>query len=57
MYPQHEVAHGLIDGNLFWLTNQSYQNVITGDCSSGPNYTNTSYIEEEKILSFFGVGE
>jgi len=55
MYPQHEVAHGLIDGNLYWLGSQRYQEVLTGDCSSGPNYTNASYIEEDKILSFFGV--
>lgn len=56
MYPQHEVAHGLIDGNLYWLRSQPHQEVLTGDCSSGPNYTNASYIEEDKILSFFGVG-
>jgi hypothetical protein len=55
MYPQHEVAHGLIDGNLHWLVNQEYQNVEVCDCSSGPNYKNASYIEEENILSFFGV--
>lgn len=56
MYPQHEVAHGLIDGSLYWLHNQPYKEVVIGDCSSGPNYTNASYIEEDKILSFFGVG-
>ena len=55
MYPQHEVAHGLIDGNLYWLRSQPHQEVLTGDCSSGPNYTNASYIEEDKILSFFGI--
>ncbi len=57
MYPQHEVAHGLIDGNLYWLTNQNYQKVLTGDCSSGPNYNNASYIKEEEILTFFGVNK
>lgn len=56
MYPQHEVAHGLIDGNLYWLRSQPHQEVLLGDCSSGPKYTNASYIEEDKILSFFGVG-
>lgn len=55
MYPQHEVAHGLIDGNLYWLGSQPHQEVLTGDCSSGPNYTNASYIEEDKIMSFFGI--
>lgn len=52
-YPQHEVAHGLIDGNLYWLNNQSYQDVLTCDYSSGLNYKNASYIEEDKVLSFF----
>ena len=55
MYPQHEVAHGLIDGNLHWLRSQKHQEVLIGDCSSGPKYTNASYIEEGKILSFFGI--
>jgi hypothetical protein len=55
MYPQHEVAHGLIDGNLYWLGNQRYQEVLTGDCSSGPNYKNAVNIKEDKILSFFGI--
>ena len=55
-YPQHEVAHGLIDGNLYWLTHQKYNEVSVADCSHGPNYTNASHIEAENILSFFGVG-
>jgi hypothetical protein len=55
MYPQHEVAHGLIDGNLYWLSNQKYQEVLIGDCSNGPKYNNASHIEEDKILLFFGV--
>lgn len=57
MYPQQELAHGLIEGNLHWLTNQPYQEVLVGDCSSGLIYTNASYIEEDKLLSFFGAGE
>lgn len=55
MYPQHEIAHGLIDGNLYWLKNQPYQDVLIGDCSSGPKYKNATYIEQDNILSFFGV--
>lgn len=55
MYPQHDVAYGLIDGNLYWLSNQKYQEVIVGDCSNGPKYKNALHIEEDKILLFFGV--
>lgn len=53
MYPQHQVAHGLIDGNLYWMSNQKYIDVLISDCSSGPKYSNATYIEEEKIISFF----
>lgn len=53
MYPQQEIAHGLIDGNLYWLKNQKYKKVITGDCSSGPKYKNATYINKEDIISFF----
>lgn len=53
MYPQHEIAHGLIDGNLYWLANQKYKKVTIGDCSSGPKYKNAPYIKKENILSFF----
>lgn len=53
IYPQQELAQGLIDGNLYWLKNQPYREVLVGDCSSGPRYENASYIDEDKILSFW----
>ena len=55
MYPQQEIAHGLIDGNLYWLKNQPYQEVMIGNYSSGPKYENASYINEGEIMSFFGM--
>lgn len=54
MYPQHEVAHGLIDGNLYWLTKQVYTEIRARDCSSGLNYKNASYINIDDVVSFFG---
>lgn len=53
MYPQQEVAHGLIDGNLHWLKSQTYKEVFIRDCSSGSRYENASYIDEDKIMSFW----
>jgi hypothetical protein len=53
MYPQHQTAHGLIDGNLYWLKNQPYQEILIADHSSGPLYKNASYIDEENLLDFF----
>ena len=53
MYPIQEIAHGLIDGNIYWLSKQKHKEVLIKDHSSGPNYTNASYIKEEEILSFF----
>jgi hypothetical protein len=54
-YPQHHIASGLIDGNLYWLTHQPHYETIAADCSSGPRYENAVYIDEDSILSFFGV--
>lgn len=54
MYPQHHVAHGLIDGNCYWLRNVPYGEVAIVDHSSGPLYENTEYIGEDKLVSFFG---
>lgn len=53
IYPQQEIAHGLIDGSLYWLKNQDFTEVIIGDCSSGSIYKNATNINEEQILSFF----
>ena len=55
MYPQQEIASGIIDGNLYWLKNQKYQDVSIRDFSSGSKYENALYIKEDEILSFFGV--
>lgn len=54
MYPQHEIAHGLIDGNLYWLKRRPHYDIRIGACSSGPRYANAEYIDEDSILSFFG---
>lgn len=53
IYPQQELAHGLIDGNLYWLRDQPYKEVLIGDCSSGLRYENASYISEDNIKSFW----
>lgn len=54
-YPQHLIAHSLIEGNIFWLKKQPYWNVEIKDHSSGPTFQDAPYISEEEILSFFGV--
>lgn len=48
MYPQHEIAKDLIDGNLFWL---SQIGVKIGNYSA-VDYDNATY--EEDIINFFG---
>jgi len=53
IYPQQDLAHGLIDGNLYWLKNHPHKEILIGDCSSGPRYKNASYIDEDKIISFW----
>jgi hypothetical protein len=52
IYPQQNVAHDLIDANLYWLSNQEYE-VAIKDHSSGPKYKNAGYIPMEGILDFF----
>jgi hypothetical protein len=53
LYPQQEIAHGLIDGNLHWFKNQPYWETCVGNCSNGPIYKNAPYIEEDQITSFW----
>lgn len=53
IYPQQEIAHGLIDANLYWFKNQPYKEVSIGNCSSGQRYENATYIDEDKIISFW----
>lgn len=49
-YPQHNVAHELIDAKMFWLRNLKYEEIQTFYHSSGPTFENATYIEAEKIL-------
>lgn len=55
MYPQQEIAHNIIDLNLFWMKNQEYDEVNIADCSSGPVYDYATQISENNILDFFGI--
>jgi hypothetical protein len=52
-YPQQELAHGLINGNLFWLRSQNYAPVEVGDFSSGPGYDGVRSLTEGDISAFF----
>ena len=51
-YPQHDVVHEIIDGQFYWLKKAG---IKVGDFSSGADYNNAAYIEEERILDFFGL--
>jgi hypothetical protein len=55
IYPQHQIAHELIEANLHWLSSQNYKEISIKNFSSGPNYNNAPYIEEDNIASFFGI--
>ncbi len=53
-YPQQIMAHELIDGNIYWLiNNQQERKIEVRNHSSGPNYKNAPYINEEDIYNFF----
>jgi hypothetical protein len=52
-YPQQNVSHGLIDGSLYWLANQQNIKVKIANHSSGIEYKNASYINEDDISNFF----
>jgi hypothetical protein len=52
-YPQHLIAHGLIDASLYWLKNQEFYNVKLGNCSCGPIYKNVERVDLDNIKSFF----
>lgn len=54
-YPQHVIAHSLIEGNIFWLSNQTYWNVEINDHSSGPTFECAPYIDVENVSYFFGA--
>lgn len=49
-YPQHLVAHNIIDAQLGWLKKND---VEVRSHSSGPNYKNAAYISKEDVTQFF----
>lgn len=57
-YPQHVRSEGIIDANLYWLTNQENREVQVVNYSSGGDYIHATYINDEKdAISFFTTGE
>jgi hypothetical protein len=52
MYPQHYLAHELMEANLYWLKRQEAK-VKIGNHSAGPKYKEVDYISEEDIEKFF----
>lgn len=57
-YPQHIRSREIIDSNLYWLTHQRDKEVTVVDFSDGGDYSNASYITEEKdAIDFFLNGE
>jgi hypothetical protein len=52
MYPQHNLAHELIDANIYWFKQQEVK-VKVADHSSGPKYKEIDYISKEDIEDFF----
>lgn len=53
MYPQHKTAYDLIDGNMYWYSNQQHRRVRIGNHSSGPEYNRVGYIKEDGLNAFF----
>jgi len=49
-YEQQLMSQHIIDGNLHWLKQEG---VEIADHSSGTNYNNAVYINEDRIVSFF----
>lgn len=49
-YPQNQIAHEIIDANLYWLKEAGIE---VGNYSSGPNFVNATYISEGGIVDFF----
>lgn len=52
-YPQQNIAHDIIDGNLYWLKSMQYAEIEIKNHSSGPIYKNAAYIQEDEVMSFF----
>ena len=53
MYPQHQISHELIDGMLYWLTNNEDHAVQVISSSNGPEYKHAEYICMDKLMEFF----
>lgn len=53
MYPQHRIAHGLIEGNLYWLTHQKHKKIYAANCSDGLEYKEIQHIGITNIVDFF----
>lgn len=51
-YPQHLIAHRIIDSMLYWMMNQEFNLFSVANCSFGPLYNNIENIKEEKIKEF-----
>ncbi len=52
-YPQQEIAHGIIDAQMYWLKNIKYEEIQIFDHSSGATYENATYIAEDDIVKMF----
>lgn len=53
MYPQHKIAHNLIDGFLYWLGCDEDNLIEVVNYSQGIQYNNTKYIEGEDLKEFY----
>lgn len=53
MYPQHKISHSFIDGCMYWLKRQEFNQVQVVDHSQGVEYQNAPYIKEDDIEGFF----
>ncbi len=52
-YPQHNISHSLIEGNLFWLQSQNYTPTKVANFSSGLEYKTVPYINDMEVGNFF----
>jgi hypothetical protein len=50
IYPQQRIAHGLVNGCLYWLAKAG---IKVGYHCDGPEYKDTTYIKGEEIKTFF----
>jgi hypothetical protein len=52
-YPQQNIPHGILEGMMYWLVSQKHVQVQIANHSSGREYRNAPYINEEQMLKFF----